>query len=226
MSQLLQTLAKDGLTFVPDSKAPEGWVNGIPYVGTDLAVDPASPIDSYHMGLPITITGRLCTSLDQPVVRYGSGAAPFDAAGRLCLSEAAVVTYLGGVGYTANGQVAGTAVPPAGGDFDNEQISIYVLSFENSSPGNNAQGEAYIVPPTNTLMRISNADFFNFPNFTLFQQLRDSPRKEIEFQDGTTVEITDAEQNGGQSGRFFMTFAEAVTPAAGNQGFTFRWDNP
>jgi len=81
------------------------YTNGLPYEGGALAVDTIGAISHYHMGLPYTAVNRLATTSNAPTY-YGSGAAPFDAAGRLCIVAGVIADYSSGVPYLATGQIA------------------------------------------------------------------------------------------------------------------------
>ena len=99
MSQLLQTLYRPTATPIDGTLAPDSYFNGLPLAGGVLAVDLSSAIDHYHQGLPFTANSRLAVSINQPISHFGSGAAPFDAAGRLVTSTVEEDKVLGGVPY-------------------------------------------------------------------------------------------------------------------------------
>jgi hypothetical protein len=116
LSILLQICPKDSagkIYATIGTGAPTHYHNGLPFDGTGLAIDTASAIALYAMGLPFTAAGRLAT-VDAAATSYGAGAAPFNSAGRLCAGDAAADHYTGGVGYTANDRVA--IVSSGGGD--------------------------------------------------------------------------------------------------------------
>jgi len=81
------------------------YTNGLPYEGGLLAIDTIGAISHYNMGLPFTAVDRIAATVSAPTY-FGSGAAPFDAAGRLCIVAGAIADYSSGVPYLATGQVA------------------------------------------------------------------------------------------------------------------------
>jgi len=91
--------------------APEYFYQGLPWEAGVLAVDLVGAIDHYHEGIPFTAVGRLAVSEDAPV-RFGAGAAPFDANGRLAMSNDAVDHYSSGIPYTATGGIAAEGLTP------------------------------------------------------------------------------------------------------------------
>ena len=81
------------------------YTNGLPYEGGSLAIDTIGVISYYNMGLPYTAVNRIATTGSAPTY-YGGGAAPFNAAGRLCIAVGPITDYSSGVPYLATGQVA------------------------------------------------------------------------------------------------------------------------
>lgn len=87
-----------------------GFHNGLPYGGVEfnreVPMDSISAIDHHHQGLPFTANGRVAVDVDGVIAYYGSGSAPFTAAGRLCVESGAITHHTSGVGYTAFNRVA------------------------------------------------------------------------------------------------------------------------
>jgi hypothetical protein len=82
---------------VDSSSLPTGFTGGIPVdnsQGPAVAVDVGGTIDHYHQGLPFTAAGRIVVVLDATVAYYGSGAAPFDANGRLIVTAGPDTAYI------------------------------------------------------------------------------------------------------------------------------------
>jgi len=69
--------------------------------GGRLVVTTTDPIDHYHQGLGFSVEGRLCVIMEGTIDHWGSGSAPFDATGRLVMTEQQPEDYIGGVGYNA-----------------------------------------------------------------------------------------------------------------------------
>lgn len=112
MSQLLEGL---GSPVLVQALNPTHFANGLPFTEAGaLAIENLAPIDHYHQGLPFTPGGRISVALNGTVSYYGSGNAPFSAAGFLVLGTGPVDHYAGGVGFTASNQIAsvqGTVSP-------------------------------------------------------------------------------------------------------------------
>lgn len=82
--------------------APVGFDQGLPYTQNKyLAIDTVGAVDHYHQGLPFTVESRVAVVIEGTVDRYGAGAAPFDAAGRLVMTEDPSEIWLGAVGFNA-----------------------------------------------------------------------------------------------------------------------------
>ena len=112
MSQLLQIATRFGeaMPILSGVDAPDYFDQGIPYIsdegGAKVAVEIGGTIDHYHQGLPYTATGRLVVATDKPVVRYGSGASPFEALEELAMGSGAVDHYSAGIPYTVDGAIS------------------------------------------------------------------------------------------------------------------------
>ena len=107
MSQLLQVATRDTLRFVTGVGAPDFISQGIPFDTLGVVqADLGGVIAFYHQGLPFTADSRIVINFDVPVGSYGSGAAPFDANGRLVVGSGPTDHYSCGIPYTASGQVA------------------------------------------------------------------------------------------------------------------------
>ncbi len=99
-----------GIPVVSGAADPTHYHNGLPYEGAGLAISP-DPIDHYHQGLPFTANGRLSNAVAQVTTRFGSGAAPFDAADQLSMNLGATDYTSFGVPYTADNQIHVELVP-------------------------------------------------------------------------------------------------------------------
>lgn len=154
MSQLFAGLASGALQVVPDTKAPLAWRNGIGVDPGGLSVDPTSPINHYHMGLPMSVSGRVCVSVDEPVAYYGSGAAPFVGGGRIALGQGAVDHYHASVPYTATGQLAVDIVLPSAGDTLIESL-IVAGQLNGSRVGYRQDDDGFAVPSEGPLVRLT-----------------------------------------------------------------------
>jgi hypothetical protein len=108
MSQLLQVATRKGFISVLDgATVPFNIDQGIPFstIG-QIEVANLGVINHYHQSLPFTANGRLCTSLNDVVVRVAPGGIPVNAAGLVCLGSGAISHYSAGIPYTANQQIA------------------------------------------------------------------------------------------------------------------------
>ena len=104
MSQLLQVATRaGGLPAVNGTLAPEYVEEGVPYDGGVLAIDLNSAINHYSQGIPFTAAGRVAAGSGNPNY-YGSGGAPFNIAGRLCVN-----TVLAAEHYSASIPYASTS---------------------------------------------------------------------------------------------------------------------
>jgi len=118
MSQLLQVATRGGgaIPLVAIPSAPVYVDQGIPFQDDEgtvaVAVTVAGVIAYYHQGLPFTSDGRLAATNDKPVVRYGSGGAPFDLEGLLVFGSGPVDHYSAGIPYTVDGQIAAVGAGP------------------------------------------------------------------------------------------------------------------
>jgi hypothetical protein len=108
MSALFNRFPSGGaLDVTVGTLAPDHYSSGLPFdADGSVSIDTATAIDHYHQGLPFTAVGRIAASVGQAVVRFGSGAAPFDATGRLATAALAVDHYSSGVPYTTASSIA------------------------------------------------------------------------------------------------------------------------
>ena len=104
--QLNDTTHVDHNDIVIESSNPTRFDQGIPFTASGaVSYENLGGIDHYHQGLPFTAGNRLAGAINGVVVRYGSGGAPFAAAGHLVFGTGDVDHYSAGIPYTATGQI-------------------------------------------------------------------------------------------------------------------------
>ena len=83
----------------------DGYTQGLPMVGSNVALDSNNTIDHYWQGIPFTTVGKIATALEGIVANYEDGSMPVDAAGRICVTTSPYDHFAGGVPFSAAGQI-------------------------------------------------------------------------------------------------------------------------